>query len=297
MTEGKAYYKDYDVKIPETLSAYGYGDTPLTFVSLSDYNGLRKLQGMDEVDLSENNYRILYDKENVRELAEQFYDKNINLTIDRNVLSPVNEAEAFIMSNSDMGQIIFVVADTWMKNMNADTMIWNVQCVSEDAAKEFGTLLDNYSKKSERECAFVHYVCKQQVYESSVTTKAIIAFLAIYIGIVFMIACAAILAIQQLSEATDNVERYNLLKKLGVERRELNHALFIQILSYFLLPLLLAVIHSIVGLTVASREVIKVFGDMNVASTIFATSVFIVLVYGSYFLLTYVGSKSVINKG
>ena len=297
MSEGKAYYKDYNVKIPETLSAYGYGDTPLTFVSLSDYNGLRKLQGMEAVDLSVNNYRILYDKENVRELAEQFYDKNINLTIDGNVLSPVNEAEEFIMSNSDNGQIIFVVADTWMNNMNVDTMIWNVQCVSKDAATEFGTLLDNYQEKNERECAFVHYVSKQQVYESSVTTKAIIAFLAIYLGIVFMIACAAILAIQQLSEATDNVERYNLLKKLGVERRELNRALFIQILSYFLLPLLLAVIHSVVGLTVASREVIKVFGDMNVASTIFATSVFIVLVYGSYFLLTYVGSKSVINKG
>ena len=78
-------------------------------------------------------------------------------------------------------------------------------------------MLDDYWKKSEEECAFVHYVGKQQGYESSVTTKAIIAFLAIYLGIVFMIACAAILAIQQLSEATDNVERYNLLKKLGVE--------------------------------------------------------------------------------
>ena len=295
MAEGKAYYKDYDVQIPETMSVYGFGDIPLTFVSLSDYNGVRKLQGMDEVDLSENNYRILYDKDPVRELAEQFYDNNINLTIDGNMLSPVNEAEEFPMSNNDMGQIIFVVADTWMKNMNVDTMIWNVQCVSEDAAKEFGTLLDNYQEKSKRECAFAHYVGKQQVYESSVTTKAIIAFLAIYLGIVFMIACAAILAIQQLSEATDNVERYKLLKKLGVERRELNRALFIQILSYFLLPLLLAVIHSVVGLTVASREVIKVFGDMNVASTIFATSVFIVVIYGLYFLLTYIGSKSIIN--
>ena len=297
IADGKAYYKEYDVEIPEALSAYGYGDTPLTFVSLSDYNGMRKLQGMDEVDLSENNYRILYDNENVRELEEQFYDNNINLTIDGNVFAPGNEAEEFAMSNSGMGQIIFVVADTWMKNMNVDTMIWNVQCVNEDAAKEFGTLLDNYQEKSNRECAFAYYMGKQQVYESSVTTKAIIAFLAIYLGIVFMIACAAILAIQQLSEATDNVERYNLLKKLGVERRELNHALFVQILSYFLLPLLLAVIHSVVGLTVASREVIKVFGDMNVASTIFATSVFIVLVYGIYFLLTYMGSKSVINKG
>ena len=285
MAEGKAYYKDYDVEIPETLSAYGYGDSPLTFVSLSDYNGMRKLQGMDSIDLLENNYRILYNKENVRGLAEQFHDKSINLTIEENVLSPVNEAEEFTMSNSDMGQIIFVVADTWMKNMNVDTMIWNVQCVSEDAAKEFDTLLDNYQEKSKRECAFAYYVGKQQAYESSVTTKAIIAFLAIYLGIVFMIACAAILAIQQLSEATDNVDR------------ELNRALFIQILSYYLLPLLLAVIHSVVGLTVASREVIKVFGDMNVASTILVTSIFIVFVYGSYFLLTYVGSKSVINKG
>lgn len=52
------------------------------------------------------------------------------------------------MSNSGMGQIIFVVADAWMKNMNVDTMIWNVQCVSEDAAKEFGALLDNYQERA-----------------------------------------------------------------------------------------------------------------------------------------------------
>ena len=168
MAEGKAYYKDYDVEIPETLSAYGYGDSPLTFVSLSDYNGMRKLQGMDSVDLLENNYRILYNKENVRGLAEQFHDKSINLTIEENVLSPVNEAEEFTMSNSDMGQIIFVVADTWMKNMNVDTMIWNVQCVSEDAAKEFDTLLDNYQKKSKRECAFAYYVGKQQLIKQGI---------------------------------------------------------------------------------------------------------------------------------
>lgn len=74
-------YKDYDVEIPETLSAYGYGDSPLTFVSLSDYNGMRKLQGMDSVDLLENNYRILYNKENVRGLAEQFHDKSTILLL------------------------------------------------------------------------------------------------------------------------------------------------------------------------------------------------------------------------
>ena len=75
MAEGKAYYKDYDVEIPETLSAYGYGDSPLTFVSLSDYNGMRKLQGMDSVDLLENNYRILYNKKMFVDLQNNFMIK------------------------------------------------------------------------------------------------------------------------------------------------------------------------------------------------------------------------------
>ena len=89
MAEGKAYYKDYDVEIPETLSAYGYGDSPLTFVSLSDYNGMRKLQGMDSIDLLENNYRILYNKENVRGLAEQFHDIIIRKRAKENVPLPI----------------------------------------------------------------------------------------------------------------------------------------------------------------------------------------------------------------
>lgn len=75
MAEGKAYYKDYDVEIPETLSAYGYGDSPLTFVSLSDYNGMRKLQGMDSIDLLENNYRILYNKKMFVDLQNNFMIK------------------------------------------------------------------------------------------------------------------------------------------------------------------------------------------------------------------------------
>ena len=48
MAEGKAYYKDYDVEIPETLSAYGYGDSPLTFVSLSGPNHICSRRYMDE---------------------------------------------------------------------------------------------------------------------------------------------------------------------------------------------------------------------------------------------------------
>lgn len=244
---------------------------------------------------TDNGYAILYDIESNQALANQFYDKNISLTIGKNALSPAVAAEMFILSNNGRRQITFVIADAFMNAMNIRESVWNVQCVSDEAVNDFSALLDNYLQESGRESAFVHYTTRQQIYEASVTTKAIVAFLAIYLGIVFMITCAAILAIQQLSEAADNVERYNLLKKLGVERRELDRALLLQILCYFLMPLLLAVIHAVVGLT-AANEAIKMFGNIEPTSTILATSVFIVLVYGVYFLLTYVGSKNVIHK-
>ena len=110
-----------------------------------------------------------------------------------------------------------------------------------------------------------------------------------------MIVCATILAIQQLSEIADNRERYLLLKKLGVDSFVMKRALFNQILCYFLFPLLLAVIHSIVGL-ISANEIIRLYGTVNVSATIFATSMFILIIYSVYFGLTYMGSKRMVEK-
>lgn len=117
----------------------------------------------------------------------------------------------------------------------------------------------------------------------------VVSFLAIYLGVVFMICSAAILAIQQLSEASDNRERYRLLHQLGAERADLNRALFTQVLFYFLLPLGLAVIHSIAGL-IAVNQVMK-FGQSNVGVTV----AFVIGVYGLYLGLTYASSKKIIS--
>ena len=47
-----------------------------------------------------------------------------------------------------------------------------------------------------------------------------VAYLGIYLGIIFIITSAAVLALQQLSDSSDNIERYRLLKKIGVDRRD-----------------------------------------------------------------------------
>ena len=110
-----------------------------------------------------------------------------------------------------------------------------------------------------------------------------------------MITGAAILAIQQLSEAADNKERYQLLKKLGTEQKMIDKALFTQVLCYFMIPLSLAVIHSIVGIKAVYNLLIQL-SQVNIIPSIAITAGFVVVIYGAYFILTYVGSKNIVNK-
>jgi len=293
MKNGKALYGDYSLDFPKTL--FKYEETPLQFISISDYNALRQMKGMSKVVLTEQNYIIIYDREMVRDVAEQFYDKSIELNFAGNTLVPLSPAENFVLSNIEYASITFVVADSFLGKMDVGKKVLNINCVNKEAAREFGVLLDNYNVESDQVRAFIYYSSRQQLYDASVVSKVSISFLAIYLGAVFMITCAAILAIQQLSEVADNIKRYDLLNKLGVEQGMLNHALFVQILSYFLLPLLLAAVHSVIGLIVVNK-VIKLFGKIDIGFSLSATAIFILLIYGLYFLLTYIGSKGIVNK-
>jgi putative ABC transport system permease protein len=139
------------------------------------------------------------------------------------------------------------------------------------------------------------YDSKAELCARSVGYKVMVSYLALYIGLVFLIAAAAVLALQQLSESSDNAERYGLLRKLGAEEKMVNRALLAQIALYFLLPLSLAIVHSAVGIDVANRVITDV-GNMDVLGNIVMTAVIVLAVYGAYFLATYLGSKSMIRQ-
>ena len=113
-------------------------------------------------------------------------------------------------------------------------------------------------------------------------------------GLVFLIASAAILALQQLSESADNVQRYALLRKIGVEEKMIRRSLFIQIAIYFLFPLALAVVHSIVGVSAVIRSLVAL-AKIDIGSQVLLVGGFLALIYGGYFLITYTSSLSVIR--
>ena len=131
--------------------------------------------------------------------------------------------------------------------------------------------------------------------EATVGLGAMVTFIGLYLGVIFMISSAAILALKELSESTDNVERYNMLRKLGADEKMINKALFRQIGIFFLVPLLLAIIHSVFGMKF-SMYFLKIFGTIGLGVSIATTAVILLVIYGGYFLITYWCSKNIIKE-
>ena len=114
-------------------------------------------------------------------------------------------------------------------------------------------------------------------------------------GLLTITICAALLALKQLTETTDNVYRYGLLQKLGAGRRQIDHTLFVQTVVFFAIPLVVAGVYSafLIGKAMA---VVEEFMNIHIATNIGLTIVLFLLVYGSYFLATYLSCKRIVTE-
>ena len=269
----------------------------LTFITTSDFNKLCELQDKKELKLKDNEYITVSYGEKFDELSAKILENKSVIQLENTNLYPVECIKNTQISNVDSASIYFVVPDKYdnylKKNKSNKSNYLNLNTDNSTSEHKVNELLRNLSTESNR--PFLYYVSRMDEYTDSITVKAIISFLAIYLGIVFMICCAAILAIQQLSEATDNRERYLLLQKLGTEKSMINKAIFRQVLCYFIFPLFLAAAHSIVGLIVV-YDVIEKIGDTGVVKNLVVTGGFVLSIYAAYFLTTYIGCKNVVYK-
>ena len=125
---------------------------------------------------------------------------------------------------------------------------------------------------------------------------AIISFLAFYIALVFVMATATLLAIQQLSDSEKYKYRYELLKKLGMDESQMNRTIFKQLFFYFVTPIILPIIISIPAtLSVASIFTIAVTWEEILRNMLIVFGM-LILVYGIYFIATDVQFNRNINE-
>ena len=192
----------------------------------------------------------------------------------------------------------FELKDEWKEqqflaaNYNAETEeekqeIENVFVGNDDA---------EFVKNLEEKGIDVEGMTKISIIEASKGLTSIIIFIAIYLGIIFLIASSAILALKQLTESSDNKQRYSILRKIGCDEKMISQALFRQIFIFFMLPLALAIIHSIFGIKFILSMMAMLASPEELLPSIIATALIIGIIYGLYFLATYLGSKNIIKE-
>ena len=281
-------------------------DTAETIVKVSDYNKLAKLYGNEQYSLNDDEYIVLCEFDNMLSIRNGVLEKGNILEIAGKEYKPkYNECkEGFIeMSTSHTNTGIIIVPDSCnlTDDMKEETFLAANYNVTSDEEKEKieknfiesdSILIKNLKEKG----ITLDGMTRISIIESSTGVAAIVVFIAIYLGIIFLIASAAILALKQLTESADNKQRYIILRKIGCDEKMINQALFRQIAIFFMLPLIFAIIHSIFGIQFAITLMSVLASKEELLPSAIATVLIIGIVYGLYFLATYFGSKNIIKE-
>ena len=283
-------------------------DTAETIVKVSDYNKIARLYGEEEYSLNDDEYIMLCDFDNMTAIRNKALEMNTKISLGGKEYSPKYQEckSGFIyMSISHVNAGIVLVPDNCnltddmieekflAANYNANTEEENEKIENQFRDEKNSELYKNINEKG---ITTLEGMTKTSIIESSVGLATIVTFIAIYLGIIFLIASSAILALKQLTESSDNKQRYMILRKIGVDEKMINQSLFRQIGIFFLMPLILAVIHSIFGIKFLISMMAGLASEEDLIPSIIATIIVMGVIYGAYFLATYFGSKNIIKE-
>lgn len=281
-------------------------ETPEMIMKLLDYNKIAKLYGNKEYSLEDVEYLIISDYEGIADLRNTGLKKNAKITINGNEYKPKYKKcqDGFIeISTSKTNVGIIIVPDT--VNLNEiNQKLWFLAAnynAKNDAEKDkieyiFSNEDSDFNQKLHKSKNSLSRHTKVHLFESSIGLSTIVVFIAIYLGIIFLIVSCAILALKQLTESSDNIERYVILRKIGCDEKMINKSLFEQIAIFFMLPLILAIIHSIFGIQFALSIFNTLASKDQLLPSIILTIIVMSSIYGCYFLATYIGCKNIIKE-
>ncbi|QXE19020.1 FtsX-like permease family protein [Clostridium sp. 001] len=306
--EKYAVYNEYlsGVKVGGLLSITDedHKDDRVSFVKISDYNKMLKLKGKKEISLNKDEVLFMSNYNELVKLAhgklksskkvnikgKEYLVKNDKI-IDENLAN-------YIMQDT---YLTIVINDKFLPGSNEiNRSILNVMYLNKNRQqnnKKYSEIHENLLNHKYKSLSISNMdaYSKDDIYSRSKSGTTAVLFIGIYLGIVFLITSMAVLALEQLSEASDSIERYKALKRIGANKKMIDKTIFIQTLIYFSLPVMLAIIHSIIGISVVNGEMSK-FNQIDIRFSALITALLFIAVYAGYFYTTYTGYKNIVKN-
>ena len=294
-------------KLPKAFGGSNADAMGLFVTPASQYNKLRQMMGEEPVSIGRDQYLLTCDMGGeLGDLYTKYMAGGHTLTLGGHELKPVtdkSDKDTAAIANSAMGSNpgTVVVADELLSQLNlqpySSSLLVNykqgMDTTEADESIKY-TLLDNLLVDGKEPGLWGVFITRSEMYTQAAQMNGMISYLAIYIGFVLVVACAAILSIQQLSNVADGGRSYRVLAQIGCDDRQIRHSVMAQQAVFFLFPLAVGLAHSFVALKVII-EMVSTFGDMSIGGTVGLTCAIFLAAYGGYFLVTYLMSAGMVQ--
>lgn len=294
-------------KLPKAFGGSNADMTGLSVTPASQYNKLRQMMGKEPVHIGHDQYLLTCDMGGeLVDMYTKYMAGGHTLTLGGHELKPAadkSDEDTAAIANSAMGSNggTVVVADELLSQLNlqpySSSLLVNykqgMDTTEADESIKY-TLLDNLLVDGKEPGSWGIFITRSEMYTQAAQMNGMISYLAIYIGFVLVVACAAILSIQQLSNVADGSRSYRVLAQIGCEDRQIRHSVMAQQAVFFLFPLAVGLAHSFVALKVII-ELVSIFGNMSIGGTVGLTCAIFLAAYGGYFLVTYLMSTGMVR--
>ena len=283
------YYEEINDAYPNIMY-----DANIEIVKESDYNKISELFNQERVSLEDNEYVIVSNYN--EEIYNLVLSKNTSINVFGKSLLPAENKciDGFIRLGGNPSNIgFFVVSDEVVKDNSSNNLILVGNYLTKDQDK-IDYMENKISAFSKTETS-ISVDTKLKIEEASTGFSAIITFIGLYLGIIFLISSSAIIALKELSDCLDDRKKYKILRQIGTDEKDINKVLFAQTLVQFFMPLSLAIVHTIFGLKFCTF-VLSSMGIEGILDGSIATFIFLIIIYGIYFIITYLYSKNIIKE-
>ena len=276
-------------------------DTKESIIKISDYNKVARLYGNEEYSLKDDEYMIVADFKSMVEIRNMALENGEAINLFGHTLKPKYNScqDGFLeMSSNHINTGIILVSDNVINEdyLVQNHLIGNYNTSDKNEIEEIENNINALAKNPKaNDYLLPSGSTRLSIKEATTGLSAMVTFIGLYLGVIFLISSAAVLGLKELSESSDNKQRFRMLRKIGTDEKMINKALFRQIAIFFMLPLILALIHSVFGIMFAMK-ILEVFGNDQLLPSIIMTTIFMVIIYGGYFLITYYCSKNIIKE-
>ena len=271
----EVYFEKFDSTA--YMTKFGTKSPHATFIKNSDYEVLSKYLGKYEDYNLEDNEAIMvmrYYKEDVFPDYTEDYLK----TVSGGQKISVKKIQSKSLINSDYFYDLFIVNDetfSEIKNNNATTLLSMIDVANPTETKKTVEKLKNFFNNKVTFDYFYKY------YEATLDGRGLFVFISGFFGIVFLIATGTIIFFKQLTEANDDWQKYIILKKIGVSKKELKKTVKKQMMVIFGIPLLFGLIHSLVAL-----DVLAILMQVSLIKPILISFSVYIFIYLIFYIMT-----------